>query len=168
MGIKFALYGMLALAVVTIISLGYVHYIGLVEDNARLRENEVKLMAAIETQKGATAAAMAALSEWKTSREELTKRLDEMASLQVAASEQARKLNDLFAKHDLSKLVLERPAALERRINSGSAAILRLLECSSRPGGQCSNPGTTADGSSSSGSGSPAPAPAEVPDSRPR
>lgn len=134
---KLAIYGILALAVVSIIGLGYAHYTGLVEDNARLRENAVKLMAAIEIQKSATAAAMGAVDAWKTSAADLGKRIDEMARVQVRAAAQTRRLNDIFAKHDLEALSLAKPRLIERRINSGSASVLRVLECSTGNAAKC-------------------------------
>lgn len=146
MGTKFAIYGIMALAVVTIITLGYVHYTGLVEDNARLRENEVKLLVAIETQKEATAAALGAVDAWRKSAADLGKRVDEMAEVQRSATVQTRRLNDIFAKHDLEALSLAKPRLIQRRINSGSAAVLRVLECATGGGTDCPGGGRPADG----------------------
>jgi hypothetical protein len=163
---KLIIAGVLALAVVSIIGIGYAHYNGLLAENATLRDNNARLELALASQRGATDAAMAAVDEWKKSRDELNRRLEEMADAQRAAGTQARKLNELFAKHDLSALVLERPDALQRRINTGTAAALRLLECSSHPGGQCPAPGGAAGGAGTAGPTEPGATQPEVRDGR--
>lgn len=126
---KLALYGIAALAVASIIGLGYSHYTGLIEDNATLRENNVTLQVAVKGQQAAVTAAARAVEEWKESADRLGKVISEMTETQRSATVQTRRLNDVFAKHDLEALALAKPGLIERRVNSGSAAARRLLEC---------------------------------------
>ena len=79
-------------------------------------------------QKQATEAAVEAVAAWKESADELNRRIDEMAKVQLEATAQTRKLNDLFAKHDLQALAAAKPGLVERRVNAGTAAVLRMLE----------------------------------------
>jgi hypothetical protein len=144
-GARLALYGIAALAVVSIIGLGYAHYKGLLEDNARLRVNEAVLTQALATQRAATEAATDAIAAWRESAAELGKSLGEMALAQQSASAQMRRLNDVFAKHDLEALSIARPGLIERRINGGTASALRVLECATGGGADCAAEGRPAD-----------------------
>ena len=66
--------------------------------------------------------------EWKKSLEQFQATLNAVANNQVEANRHSRELNDVLSKHDLTALSLAKPGLIERRINSGTAGILRLFE----------------------------------------
>lgn len=125
---KLILGGVLAVAVVSIIGVGYMHYQGLVEDNRRLSENNAKLETAVETQQGTIAAQRDAIGQWAEQAARLQASIEEMQAVQRQASQELRRINDIFADHDLTNLSRAKPGLIEPRINSGTADALRMLE----------------------------------------
>lgn len=119
------------LAIVTILGLGYWHYTSLLRDIEVLRANEAVLKTAVETQTEAFEQATDALDDWRRAQEQLVQRVERMQAVAEAARDETRRLNDLFANHDLGSLAQARPGLVERRLNDGTAAALRMLECAS-------------------------------------
>jgi septation ring formation regulator EzrA len=85
------------------------------------------LTTAHEVQKAAITSLEKALADWKTQAEDFQKTLNSMAKAQSEANKHARKLNDVLSKHDLERLSLAKPGLIERRINGGTASILRMF-----------------------------------------
>jgi len=52
----------------------------------------------------------------------------ELQEVRLNASAESRRLNDIFAKHDMEELSRERPDTLERLINRGTRDVFRLFE----------------------------------------
>lgn len=143
---KLVIYGIAGLAVASIITLAYLHYKGLVDENATFRENNAVLRVAVDQQQAAVTAATEAVKAWKDSAARLEVVISEMTDAQRLAATQTRKLNDVFAKHDLEALTLRKPGLIQRRINSGSAANRRMLECITSGADHCSaGPSKAAD-----------------------
>lgn len=92
------------------------------------QENNGKLVVALETQRVAVKAAQENAEEWKTAHNKLSKRIEELANAQQKAGNEARRLADIFSKHDLAKLARRKPGLIERRINSGTDDALGVLE----------------------------------------
>lgn len=128
---KLLIAGIAATAIGTIIFLGYQHYTGLIEDNATLRTNNATLETAIGLQENTIAAQTEALVTWQDAQAEMLRNAERMQEVATMATAQMRLFNDLFAKHNLEELALAKPALLERRLNSGTADMLRMLECAS-------------------------------------
>jgi hypothetical protein len=70
----------------------------------------------------------AAIGQWAEAQARMQATLDELATAQVKANDTARRLNDVLSKHDLHALSLAKPGLVERRINSGTADVLRMFE----------------------------------------
>lgn len=136
-------FGLVAVGIVTMITLGYFHYTGLVADNARLEADNAKLLLAAEVNEGTISAQASALTEWELKADELEVDLIQQSAARSRAESEVRRLNGIFAEHDLTRLAIAKPGLIERRINSGTARIGRLLECASDP--ECNANGDTAD-----------------------
>ncbi|KFH18443.1 hypothetical protein ELZ19_07030 [Brucella abortus] len=130
--------GVVALAVVTIIGLGYVHYNGLVDERDRLRTERAQLETAVRLQDQTLDAQAEALEEWQEAHRGLLARFEEMQRVADEAHAETRRLHALFSQHDLADLAARRPGLIERRINAGTTRIGRMLECASgAPGPDC-------------------------------
>lgn len=137
---KLIVAGLAALAIVTIIGLGYKHYVGLNETITTLSANNAKLDVAVGMQRGTIAAQKSSISDWKKAQEDLLLRIDELQEVSKAATAETRRLNDIFSKHNLTALARRKPGLIERRINIGTGAALRMLECTSGASGDdCAN-----------------------------
>lgn len=129
--LKMAIVGIAALAVLTIIGLGYRHYVGLVDTVATLRSNNTKLEAAVHLQQDTISVQKDVLHEWSLSQEKLLSRIEQLQAATERAGADTRRLEDLFSRHDLSALVQRKPGLIERRLNAGTRAANGLLECAS-------------------------------------
>ena len=133
---KLAIAGLLALGLVTIIGLGYRHYTNLLSERDVLKANNAVLETSVETQQVTIDAQTTAIGEWDAALNALSARIEEMERVQHEATQETRRLNALFAEHDLRRLSFERPGLIEPRINDGSDRALRLLECATGAGGE--------------------------------
>jgi hypothetical protein len=120
-------YALGALALVTIIGLGYLHYTSLLEERDTLRQNVARVETALETQRAATAAAVKVIGEWSAAQERTVETLRELAQKSEAAREEGRRINRVLAEHDLGALAAARPGLVQRRLDDGTARALRML-----------------------------------------
>lgn len=123
--------GWLIAAACLLLLLGYRHYTGLLETVSVLESNSVRYEVALGVQGGTIDAQERVIGEWQESQDRLLGTIEEMGRTQQDASTEIRRLNDVFAGHDLEALARARPGLIERRINSGTAAAWRMLECAS-------------------------------------
>jgi len=126
---KLVLMGLAAAAVTLVIFLAYKNYTDLQDRVAVLTADNITLTGAVETQGKTIDAQQSAIGEWSASQDELVARFDELQQVAMQANNEVRRLNGIFARHDLTTLARERPGLIERRINSGTDAANRLLEC---------------------------------------
>lgn len=136
---KWIIAGVATLALGLIITLAYRHYTGMQERIVTLEKSNAELQLAIEVEQSTSAAKDAAILEWQLNYEEQQLENERLAAVAQAASAEARRLNGIFAEHDLTRLTLAKPGLIERRINSGTARAFSLLECAS--GGECESNG---------------------------
>lgn len=106
---------------VVLVFAAYRHYDGLVDEKARLTAENAQLGTALWAQSAATAA-------WKAERDSLLSVMAEWAAASESAGEEGRRLDEMFADHDLKGLAMGRPGLVEVRIDRGTGRILRLLE----------------------------------------
>lgn len=111
-------------------------------ENRTLVANQATLESAVSEQNSTIQQAVGALDEWKQDRAEFQDTLLALQTTQVEASQEARELNRLLAKHDLTELTKRKPGLLERRANRATAESLRLLECATGAGGSSCSGGT--------------------------
>ncbi len=131
MYLKLAIAGIAALAIVSSITLGYRHYTGLLAANVTLEKNNAVQGLALSAQDDTIKVQGDAISEWKLAQDELIKRVDEAQQIAEDAAKETRRLNDIFSKHDLAYLARKKPGLIERRLNTGTRAAQRMLECAS-------------------------------------
>lgn len=136
---KMWLYGLVAAALGVMLWAGWSHYTGLVEDNATLSANAVKLETAVEQQQKTVDAALKGIDRWKKSQRKLMRNFKELRRVTYQAGEEKRRINELFAKHDIGKLARSKPGLIEQRVNRGSARIARLLSCATGARNLCSS-----------------------------
>lgn len=151
-GKKVLFVGFIGLTTAAILGLGYWHYSSLLEDVSRLRESNAALRSAVKTQGDTILHQEEAIQEWKADRADLVRRMEVLAETSRAARSEARRLHDLFRRHDLERIATERPTLLEDRVNGASDRARCLLERASgadRPdcgdaGGEAGPPGGAA------------------------
>lgn len=113
-----------------IIYLGHQHYTGLL---AELEQQRVQLAV-----QGSTIDEQAqALQRWRDEAQAQAARLQEQRRVAERAQAEARRLDGIFAEHDLTRLTLAKPGLVETRVNRGTADVGRVLECASQGG--CNN-----------------------------
>jgi len=117
--------------VTLIIGLAFNHYTGLIDKVTVLEKNNTTLTTAVELQKTDLEEHSEVIDEWEISQDTLVDRMDELRQISIKASKERRRLNGLFSRHDFTHLARTKPGLIERRINTGTAAALRMLECSS-------------------------------------
>lgn len=131
---KLVVAGVATLALGLIITLGYRHYTGMQARIVELEASNSALQVALEVEQATSAAKDDALLEWQIAAEEARIEAEHQAAVARQATAETRRLNAIFAEHDLTRLALAKPGLIERRINSGTADIFRMLECASRGG----------------------------------
>jgi hypothetical protein len=126
MGLKLA-----ALAVVLTVAAGaYWHYTVVKSERDAALAQVGALEVAHQVQQTTITALSQSIDDWKAQFTLFQATLDSLTTAQVEANKTARKLNDVLSKHDLHKLSLAKPKLIERRINSGTAGVLKLFKCS--------------------------------------
>lgn len=113
---------------VGLIAAAWLHYQSVVADRDAAMVNSGKLEIALQVERAATVAALAAIDEWREAMATMTETVELMADEQHEANEQTRRLNNVLSKHDLEALSLAKPGLIERRINSGTADIFGMFE----------------------------------------
>ena len=129
--VKTIVIGLAALFIVSIVAAGYWHYTSLVAQVATLTADNTTLKSAVKTQAETIKEAQGAIGEWKEAQAELQRRFEELQRVAEAAGSETRRLNELFAQHNLGQLGRAKPALVQRRLNSGTDAARRMLECAS-------------------------------------
>lgn len=132
---KWLIAGVGVLATGLIISLTWIHYSNMLERINGLEATKAEQELALEVQGATIAGLRQSLAEWEAAAERWQADRDRLAQTAEAARAEARRLNDIFAEHDLTRLAIAKPGLVERRINSGTRNAGRMLECASTPGG---------------------------------
>ncbi len=128
---KIFIAGIALIAVLATIYLGYRHYTGLLETVRVLGINNAQLETAVGIQQYTIDDQGEVLVEWRVSQDALVALVAELQRVAEDAERETRRLNDIFSRHDLTRLARARPGLIERRINAGAVASLRMLECAS-------------------------------------
>jgi len=129
---KFIIAGVATLVIGLIITLSYKHYTGLIETINELTEVNAQLAFGLEIEQQTSLAKDEALSKWQKAAEENKLIMEKLSSVAQQATAENRRLNGIFAEHDLTRLALAKPKLIENRINNGTANAGRMLECISQ------------------------------------
>lgn len=147
---KVALYGVLALGLLTIIGLSYWHYTSLLNDNRTLKANQVQLEDALGRANDAARQAASVTDQWKAYTDRMGDLAEQVQSLRNTSAEQTRALN--AALQDLAKRAVEDPTGLERSLNAATDRLLRQFEAASG-GNSGPTPGAVAPAGTGSAAG---------------
>lgn len=126
-GIKMAVLAALVVAMAG----AYWHYTVVKGERDLALQQVGALTIANEVQRSTIREQESAISNWAEAQARMQVTLNAMSKAQVEANSTARRLNDVLSKHNLHALSLAKPGLIERRINSGTANILRLFESES-------------------------------------
>lgn len=126
--IKMMVFAAAITAVAVVVGLLYWQNQSLKEDNAILIGNNATLESVVSEQQATVNAAVSAIKEWSGKMDALTQSVGEMAEAGRQASSETRRLNNVFARHDMERLSLAKPGLIERRINRGTANILSMFK----------------------------------------
>lgn len=111
----------LAIGLVLVSSAFYIYYIDSQDTIQTLQENVAKLQVAVDTQEQTI----------KTIQENFAKQAKLAGELQSNLSkveEDKNKLTNLLRKHNLEKILKDRPSETERKINNGTQRVFRQIE----------------------------------------
>jgi hypothetical protein len=122
-----------AVVIAGILYAGYRHYTGLLDDLGQLREDRAALAAGLQTSEQSVVTLTEALDDWKRQAEQARAHQEELEQTARRATAENRRLNEIFARHDLTQLARARPGLIESRINDGTERVLGLLACASDP-----------------------------------
>lgn len=123
---------LLTLGVVSTVYAGYSYIVKLTDTVEIQAKNISKLKTGLEIQSETIAAQASALDDWAVHAEKSQEAINALR-MEISNAKKTRDdLEKLFASHDLSKLAFNKPRLIEKRINSGTARAIRMLECTSR------------------------------------
>lgn len=129
--VKIGIYGAIISAIVTVSYLGYRHYNNLLETISVLEKNNARLEVSVQLQQDTIDTQQQAIANWESAQTALISAVHELARVNEQATAETRRLTDVFTGHDLNALALRRPGLIERRVDRGTADVLRMLECAS-------------------------------------
>ena len=96
--------GLAIVAIISIIGATYWHYTGLLSTVSTLERANTIFNIKIASQEKQIVAQQTALEEWKANEVEILNRLRLVETISKEARVDTRKLQELFSKHDLTKL----------------------------------------------------------------
>lgn len=118
-------------AVLLVVGLSYYHYNGLVKDLSKTKSEVAILGQTLELKERELRQASVVIDQWAESRDKLIKAIDTMNEINSIANQNLRRLENVFANHDLKELSLKHPKLVEDIINRGTNDSMFLLQCSS-------------------------------------
>lgn len=108
---------------------GYWYVTNLQESVSDLVVKNSVLEQALETEKANVQTALNVNMRTQQELNDLSNAVAEMNTIQMKASEELERINDIFSKHNFGDLAQRKPGLIERRVNDGTANSIRLLEC---------------------------------------
>lgn len=111
----------LAIALVTVSSAFYIYYVDSQNTIQILQENVAKLEVAVEIQKKT-------IEAMKEDFARQAKLANELQSNLSKVEEDKAKLSNLLKKHNLEKILKDRPSEAEKKINNGTKRTFRQIE----------------------------------------
>lgn len=127
-GAKGVIIAVAATAVITLVGLLYWQNKSLTSDLATSQANVATAQLALQEQGKAVVAATENAEQWRKAMAGMQKRMEELANVQRKATAETRRLNNIFARHDLTALAVAKPGLIERRVNSGADSVRRVLQ----------------------------------------
>jgi hypothetical protein len=125
---KIGIWAAIGVAVVTTVGLAYRHYSGLVDAKAELSAKVATLEQDVAREKTRAEALEKSIAAWDGASKAQVKALEELTNAQREAGRFKSELLDVLSRHDLEALARAKPGMVEKRVNTGSARALRMLE----------------------------------------
>lgn len=94
-------------------------------------EREAQMEIAIQSRDSVIEKTLSSIDRWESAQNALVIKVEEMRQVSIESGTQNRRLNETFAKHNLSKIAARKPHLLENRINRGTRDAFRMLKCAS-------------------------------------
>lgn len=127
MSIKMMAFGLAALAIVSVVGIGYTHYRNVLADRATVVAERDALVVD-------NASLAASRDSYKEQSEALARAMNDMADAAIAAQNEVEDLNEKLRKHDIAKLAKAKPGLVERRINRGTADVFGMFAAATATG----------------------------------
>ena len=124
--------GLGGLAIVAAAGAGFLYVRGLSDRVADLSTENARLDAAVQIERAGRRRLSDHLDDVVAEQERNNRRLDALADKAAAARQTARETAEIFAEHDLGRLLDERPDLLESRINRGTDRAIERVRDASR------------------------------------
>lgn len=138
---KVGIYAIIGVAVSTAVFLGYNHYVGLLDTITRLEKDVTTLTVSFDLEKETNNQLTELVTEWQIAAEAAELRAQLAAENEADARTETRRLNDIFARHNLTLLARAKPGLIERRINDGTDRVFSVLTCETTTPGRCDSSG---------------------------
>lgn len=122
-------YFFIACAVVTVVGIGYAHYKGLMGDLETAKTNQAKLELALASEQQARLALEGAIEKWEAYAKKQEIVLRNHRKFEERTREEVQKLRLVLEGNRLERLSNAKAKLIERRINHGTADIIRVLNC---------------------------------------
>lgn len=126
-GVRIAAVVVVLALVAGLATAGYLHYTSMVTELASKASQITELRVQVAQERANVQEAIKVNRMWAEEARKTEETLRRLAQNQSDAAAETRRLNEVLARHNLSRLAAERPVLLERRINAGSDRIIRLL-----------------------------------------
>ena len=107
----------------------------LYNENDTLKANNATLKTSFATQKAAANALKDRITEFDKTLEDFSATTDRLLVASENAGKQLKKMNDVFAKHDLQKLLDKKPGLVIKSVNNGIADLDDKFVCATSPSG---------------------------------
>jgi cell division protein FtsB len=115
--IKMILFGLGAVAIVTALGLGYMHYTNLVNENKVLTANNEKLELSVQTQQDTITAAEQTIRDWQEALRLVEERNRQLEGIANEARLEQQRIQRMFDELDIAGAAVEDPAALSADLN---------------------------------------------------
>lgn len=115
---------------ISVIGLGYGHYTGLLKSIEEQGIENSNLKIAIESSNAINLQLNKAILDWKESQDKFVKNMEKLTAVSLESQQEARRLNETFAKNNIKELAVKDAGFLENRINERTSDMFRMFECS--------------------------------------
>ena len=115
--IKMALMALGALAIVSVVTFGYIHYQGKLAQIEQLTADNATLTLSVETQQDTIRAAEGTIDDWEEAYERLARRNTELEGIANDAREEQRRLVRMFDELDIAGSAVDDPVGLQGDLN---------------------------------------------------
>lgn len=145
--IKMALFGLGALAIVSVITFGYTHYTGKLAQIEQLRADNATLELSVQTQQDTIRAAENTIRDWEEANRRLAARNTQLEGITDDARREQERIERMFRELDIEGVAVDDPVGLQVDLNDRFVYLNCLFERATGTGsGDCPSGPSTAPG----------------------